>query len=95
MMWSISRLLPSQGKEIYQTLDTFQNCYDMMEGDMDAGRCYELQMEIYYLKGRTLNQDGKREKRTYICGKTDRAGRQGREMRIFAFMGILKRSVTG
>lgn len=49
-------------KEIYQTLDTFQNCYDMMEGDMDAGRCYELQMEIYYLKGRTLNRDGKREK---------------------------------
>lgn len=49
-------------KEIYQTLDTFQNCYDMLEGEMDEERCYELQMEIYYLKGRTLNRDGKREK---------------------------------
>lgn len=78
-------------KEIYQTLDTFQNCYDMMEGDMDAGRCYELQMEIYYLKGRTLNRDGKREKGLIYAEKLiGLAGRAGDErMLLYGYIEAL------
>lgn len=48
-------------KEIYEALDAFQVCLNMLEDEIEPARFYELQMELYYLKGRTLNRDGKRE----------------------------------
>ena len=58
---------------------------------MDAGRCYELQMEIYYLKGRTLNRDGKREKGLIYAEKLiGLAGRAGDErMLLYGYIEAL------
>lgn len=53
--FSISR------KEIYEKLDAFQKRLDAIESSMKASWLLELQMELYYLKGRTLNRDGKRD----------------------------------
>lgn len=49
-------------KEVNQTLDSFQSCLDMLESEMETELLYKLQMEIYFLRGRSLNRDGKREK---------------------------------
>lgn len=72
-------------KEIYQTLDTFQACYDMLEDEMDAERCYGLQMEIYYLKGRTLNRDGKREKGLVYAEKLIELAKKAQNERMLIY----------
>lgn len=48
-------------KEIYQELDDFQIQLAAMENGADEVWFNDLQMELYYLKGRTLNRDGKRD----------------------------------
>lgn len=48
-------------KEIYEELDDFQIKLAAMENRVDEVWFNELQMELYYLRGRTLNRDGKRD----------------------------------
>lgn len=48
-------------KGIYEELDAFQKRLYAMENSISSSWLQELQMELYYLKGRTLNRDGKRD----------------------------------
>lgn len=48
-------------KEIYSNLEEFEIRLGALEDEIKPGRFNELQMELYYLKGRTLNRDGKRD----------------------------------
>lgn len=56
------KTFPISRGEVNQALDTFQSCLDMLESDMETELLYRLQMEIDFLRGRSLNRDGKREK---------------------------------
>ncbi|MEG0963564.1 MAG: tetratricopeptide repeat protein [Lachnospiraceae bacterium] len=62
-MFSISR------EEVYQKLEEFQSRLNMLENNANSLWCYELQMELYYLRGRTLNRDGKRDAGLFYAEK--------------------------
>lgn len=48
-------------KEIYISLEEYEARLEALENEIAPGRFAELQMELFYLRGRTLNRDGKRD----------------------------------